>query len=181
MSPTTVLRSDDAPPFVQNRPTRAQESTSGHLNPWVTEPNLDLPLTNLLADHAPQPWPALLRLPTVLSAYEERVATLREYGEADGITLRAASEGAFLNFIKSNAYTRQASLVLLDNGNLRAVWKSDDGSHVGVQFRGGQAASYVIFKRRDHGAETSRVAGKDTLDGVRGQIRAFGLEQLMSG
>ncbi|WP_419934132.1 hypothetical protein [Candidatus Palauibacter sp.] len=147
----------------------------------MTEPNLDLPLTNLLADHAPQPWSALLRLPTVLSAYEERVATLREYGEADGITLRAASEDAFLNFIKSNAYTRQASLVLLDNGNLRAVWKSDDGSHVGVQFRGGQAAGYVIFKRRDHGAETSRVAGKDTLDGVRGQIRAFGLEKLMRG
>ena len=132
-------------------------------------------------EHSSQPWPALLRLPTVLSAYAERVATLREYGEADGITLRAESEDAFLNFIKSNAYTRRASLVLLDNGNLRAVWKDDDGRHVGVQFRGGQAASYVIFKRRDHGAETSRVAGKDTLDGVRGQIRAFGLEKLMSG
>ena len=106
---------------------------------------------------------------------------LREYGESDGITLKTDSEAAFSNFIKSNAYTRRASLVLLDNGNLRAVWKDDDGSHIGIQFHGGQVASYVVFKRRDHGADISRVAGTDTLDGVRGQIRAFGLDKLMSG
>lgn len=181
MSAITVLRSDDAPPFVRHRRTSAQESTSDDLSPWVPPSNLDLILAKLLAHHAPQPWSTLPRLLTVLKAYGERVAELQEYGEADGITLRAESKAAFSSFIKSNAYARRASLVLLDNGNLRAVWKDDDGSHVGVQFHGGQVASYVIFKRRGHGADISRVAGKDTLDGVRGQIRAFGLDGLVSG
>ncbi len=176
-----VLRFDDAPPFVRHRRTSAQESTSDDLSPWVPPPNLDLILTRLLAHHAPQPWSALPGLLTALKAYGERVAELQEYGEADGVTLRAESEAAFLSFVKSNAYAGRASLVLLDNGNLRAVWKDDDGSHVGIQFHGRQVASYVIFKRRAHGAETSRVAGKDTLDGVRGQIRAFGLDKLVSG
>lgn len=118
---------------------------------------------------------------TVLDAYRERIATLREYGQADGVALRTESEAAFFEFIKSNAYARRAFLVILDNGNLRAVWQDDDGGHVGVQFHGEQVASCVIFKRRAHGAETSRVAGKDTLDGVREQIRAFGLDGLVSG
>ena len=179
--PTTVLQSNDAPSFVRYRPTRVQEPSWPALTRLVANLTAKRMQASLLAGYAPQPWAALERLPTVLDAYRERVAKLREFGEADGITLRRESEAAFFDFIKSNAYTGKASLVLLDNGNLRAVWKDDDGSHVGVQFHGEEIASCVIFKRRTRGAEVSRVAGKDTLDGVRKQIRVFGLDGLVSG
>lgn len=181
MSRTTVLRSADTPPFVKYSSTPVEESPSVDVSRLVMQLALNHMRTRLLAGHAPQPWSTLPKLLAVLKAYGERVAELREYGEADGITLREESEAAFSSFIKSNAYARRASLVLLDNGNLRAIWKADDGSHVGVQFHGGEVASYVIFKRRDRGADISRVAGTDTLDGVRGQIRAFGLDELVSG
>lgn len=176
----TVLRSPDAPPFVTYRDT----SREGPEARPFRLPSRSAPAysrTNLLIDHEPHPWSALSRLPDALNAYRQRVAVLREYGEEDGITLSTASQTAFSDFVKSNAYPRRASLVLLDNGNLRATWRGDDGSHVGIQFRGGQDASYVIFKRRQGGTDVSRVAGKDTLHGVRKQIRAFGLEALMAG
>ena len=181
MSPRTVLRSAGAPSFVKYGSIRFQESSSVELSRLVMQPAPGRMRTRLLAGHTPQRGSALPGLLAVLKAYGERVAELREYGEADGITLRAESEAAFSSFIKSNTYARRASLVLLDNGNLRAVWKDDEGSQVGVQFHGGQVASYVIFKRRDHGEGISRVADTDTLDGVRGQIRAFGLDALVSG
>lgn len=181
MSPRTVLRSDGAPSFVKYSSIRVQGSSSVDLSRLEMQLAPSRMRTRLLAGLTPQRGSALPRLLAVLKAYGERVAELREYGEADGIILRAESEAAFLSFIKSNAYARRAFLVLLDNGNLRAIWKDDDGSHVGVQFHGGQVASYVIFKRRDHGADISRVAGTDTLDGVRAQIRGFGFGELMSG
>ena len=98
----------------------------------------------------------------------------------DGITLNALSAEEFYLFVKSAPYTRRASLVLIDNGNLRAAWRGDDGSHVGVQFHGEQSASYVIFKRRPSTSDVSRVSGKDTLDGVKRQIHVFGLETLLN-
>ena len=175
----TVLRSDDAPSFVTYGSTQIQESLD--LSRLATQQAPRRTRPRLLVRLAPPPWLLVEGLAMVLNAYRERIATLRQYGQADGVTLRTESEAAFFDFIKSNAYTGRASLVLLDNGNLRAVWKDDDGNHVGVQFHGQQVASYVIFKRQAHGAETDRVVGKVTLDRVRQQIRAFGLDGLVSG
>ena len=175
----TVLRCDDAPSFVTYGSIRIREPLDlSRLAPQQAPGHRRMSLRVRLA---PSPWLLVKGPPSGLNSYRERIATLREHGQADGVTLRAESEAAFFDFIKANAYARKASLVLLDNGNLRAVWKDDDGGHVGVQFHGGRVASYVIFRRRDHGAAVSRVAGKDTLDGVRKQIRAFGLDGLVSG
>ena len=71
------------------------------------------------------------------------------------------------------------SMILVDNGNLRAVWDGNDGEHFGLQFVGSHALQYVIFRRRTGSSHISRVAGNDTLDGVKRQIRAFELEALL--
>lgn len=121
-----------------------------------------------------------MKLQAVIDVYEVRIKALRCEGEIDGMTLDASSEEDFYSFVKSAPYTRRASLVLMDNGNLRAVWRNDDGSHVGVQFRGEQSASYVIFKRRSSTPDVSGVSGTDTLEGVNGKIHAFGLDTLLN-
>ena len=137
--------------------------------------------TNLSIEHSSSPpFHTLTELLAVINAYQDRIEVLRCEGEVDGFTLNASSEEDFYLFVKSAPFTRRASLVLIDNGNLRAVWRSNDGSHLGVQFRGGQAASYVIFKPRSSTPDFSRVSGTDTLDGVKRQIHAFGLETLLS-
>ena len=139
------------------------------------------PLTNLLIKPCSlSQFHTFRELQSVINAYQDRIKVLRREGEVDGITLNTPSEEDFYLFVKSAPYTRRASLVLIDNGNLRAVWRGDDGNHVGVQFRGGQSASYVIFKHRSSTADVSRVSGKDTLDGVKQQIHTFGLETLLN-
>ena len=111
--------------------------------------------------------------------YRNRIAELREYGVEDGVTVNLASERDFWSFVKSLPATRPGSLVLMDNGNLRAVWKGDRGSHLGLQFLGDQMIQYVIFKQRPGVSKVSRVAGADTFDGIKRQIDAFELKSLV--
>ena len=70
-------------------------------------------------------------------------------------------------------------MVLMDNGNLRAVWKDEKGTHLGLQFLGEGMVQYVIFKRRSRSRPISRIAGRDTLEGFKHQIDAFQLHSLL--
>ena len=116
----------------------------------------------------------------IFDEYSARIDVLRSDGEFEEITLEAASERDFWYFVKSKSFTRRAQLVLMDSGNLRAVWKSPEGAHLGLQFLGRRKVEYVIFKRRPATSDVSRVAGVDTLDGVARQIDAFDLASLVN-
>ena len=111
-----------------------------------------------------------------LHAYHQRIDTLRSDAEIEGFAVNNASEENFWSFIGSLPSARKAELVLMDNGNFRAVWKDKKGSHLGVQFLGKQMAEYVIFKQRPEAESVSRVAGIDTLEGVITQLQAFDLD-----
>ncbi len=114
-------------------------------------------------------------------AYRQRIDELSRRGIEEGISLSEASERDFWAFVGAPVTARRAGLVLMDNGNLRAVWKGDDGSHLGIHFLGGQSVRYVIFKRRLASTQISRVAGIDTFEGIKKQIRAFDLTSLVHG
>lgn len=114
-----------------------------------------------------------------LQAYRVRIEELRADAAQDGYGLNAASERDFWYFIRSEPFIRKGNLVLMDNGNLRAVWKGECGTHIGIQFFGGSTVQYVIFKRRAAVGATSRVAGRDSLEGVKLQLEAFGLRPLI--
>jgi hypothetical protein len=107
--------------------------------------------------------------------YSLRIEVLRSDAEDDGFVLNEASERDFWHYIRSVPFAQKAGLVLVDNGDLRAVWKGDDESHLGIQFLGNQWVEYVIFKRRPSTIDVARVASRDTLDGVKRQIDAFDL------
>ena len=117
--------------------------------------------------------------PKARQTYRNRIAELREYGVEDGVTVNLASEKDFWAFVKSLPAARPGSLALMDNGNLRAVWKGKGESHLGLQFLGGRMVEYVIFKRRPRAGKVSRVAGADTFDGIKRQIDAFDLSALL--
>ena len=112
-------------------------------------------------------------------AYTQRIEELRNEAALDGIEVNGASERDFWSFVRLGDPDRRAGVMLLDNGNLRAVWKGDDSTRVGIQFLGGGRAEYVIFKRRPVTTDISRVAGSDTLEGVQRQIHAFDLTSLI--
>ena len=112
-------------------------------------------------------------------SYLERIAYLRHVAAEDNYCVRADSESDFWRFVRSAPGIRRGNLVLVDNGNLRAVWKARDGSHLGLQFLGRGMLQYVIFRKREGADEMSRVAGTDCIQGVKRQIDDFGLASLL--
>lgn len=114
-----------------------------------------------------------------LQAYKARIEVLRADAAQDGYGLNAASERDFWHFIHSEPFIRKGNLVLMDNGNLRAMWKGEGGSHIGLQFLGGRTVQYVIFTRRAAAGAASRVAGRDSIDGVRLQLESFDLRPVI--
>ena len=116
---------------------------------------------------------------SALDAYTSRIAYLRDEATRDGYGLNKRSERDFRQFLRSRPYMRKGDLVLMDNGNLRAIWKDERGGRFGMQFLGGSMAQYVIFRRRRADRAISRVAGRDSLEGVARQIDAFQLHSLL--
>ena len=114
-------------------------------------------------------------------AYHFRLEKLRQDAELEDITINEVSEVAFLSFVRATPFGQRAQLVVMDNGNLRAIWKGNEASHVGIHFRGSNWAEYVIFKRRTALGSVSRTAGIDTLEGIKRQIDAFDLTALVYG
>ena len=113
-------------------------------------------------------------------AYTQRIEQLHNEAALDGLEVNRASERDFWSFVRPGDSNRRAGLVLMDNGNLRAIWKSDDGSRVGLQFLGDGRAEYVLFSRLPASAEISRVAGVDTLQAIERKIPASDLISLVN-
>lgn len=112
--------------------------------------------------------------------YKSRIAMLCAEGEHDETILNPDSERDFWRFVESNPFMRKAQLVLLENGNLRAIWKNGPDKHLGLQFLGGEMGQYVIFTQRPHTSKVSRVAGRDSLDALKKEIiDAYDLQQLL--
>lgn len=116
---------------------------------------------------------------TKFQAYSVRVSELRHISENDGYSLSLISESDFWLFVGLETRLRKGNLVLMDNGNLRAVWKDNEGNRVGLQFLGEGMVQYVIFKRRESTKPISRVSGRDTLTGLRAIFKAFELDSML--
>ena len=114
-----------------------------------------------------------------LVSYKLRIEDLQHEAELDGYALNGKSETDFWKFVRSAPDFRRGSLVLIDNGNLRAIWENEQDSHLGLQFLGDDMVQYVIFRRRETARKLSRVAGRDTIGGVSRQIEAFDLGSLL--
>ena len=92
--------------------------------------------------------------------YNDRLRILREQAALDGFFINHDSLEGFKDFFKNNPLVRRGRLVLLENGNLRAVWKGENEAHVGLQFLSKWTVQYVIFARRQPSVITSRVTWK---------------------
>ncbi|MXZ55381.1 MAG: hypothetical protein F4077_04705 [Gammaproteobacteria bacterium] len=112
-------------------------------------------------------------------SYIARVEKLRAFVTQEGSVLNQGSEYDFWLFVLKEFEIRRGNVVVTHNGNLRLVWKDSLGTHLGLQFLGGEEVQFVIFKRRGTSRVTSRVAGRDTIEGVKNQISSFELNTLL--
>ena len=129
--------------------------------------------------HDPEIKARVQRYRDTVSAYKKRIRMLTEQAELDGYSLRQPSKAAFLEFLEKNPLISRGRLVLMENGNLRAVWKDENGTHIGLQFLNNRSIQYVIFKQRETSAPVSRVYGRDTMKGISKQIDAFDLDDVL--
>lgn len=113
--------------------------------------------------------------------YKKRINYLLELAkEEEDLDLNPQSQEDFWLFINSIPLIRKGGLVLLDNGDLRALWKDDDGAHIGLQFRGAGEVEYVIFSRSLPTGDEKHQYGRGNFDLVKNQIREYNLWSLMS-
>ena len=115
--------------------------------------------------------------------YEARIMELRGFAEDDE-DIEAVNENSisdFWSFMEDNPYLRRAGLALLDNGDLRAVWRENDGNNVGLEFLGDESILYVMFRRYPDGRETERDAGITTFDGIVGKLQDLDLLSFVNG
>lgn len=121
----------------------------------------------------------LANLPDTVSAYDDRIAVLEEQAYSEGYFLNSGSKETLQNFFRNSPIIRVGRLALLENGNLRAVWKGQDPSHIGLQFLDNGLIQYVLFKQRRADLPVSRAYGRDTPLGVLQQIFAFELGEIL--
>ncbi len=153
-------------------------------------PNLESTSTNPIWDDSQnaKAWPLANSLAMIESkeletrrTYQRRIKELERFGALDNIAPNSDSKKDFWHFVTSEPAVCKAGLVLLDNGNLRAVWKGSDKSRIGMEFRGGRMIRYVIFKYSPAGKSVRRIVGTATLDEVKQQICKLDLKQLVYG
>lgn len=113
--------------------------------------------------------------PDPIRQYRLRIAQLREYGLEDGFDLNEASRDDFRRFVESIPAMRRASLILKDNGNLRANWLDDGIGQAGIEFFGDGMAEFVFYDEPNDVWE----AGMGALNDVKERIKSFGLAKLV--
>ena len=102
----------------------------------------------------------------------QRIELLKEIGEEEKIAYNVNSEQDLWHFLKRLSFIKTPTLFLLDNGNLRAVWKGDGGKHIGLQFLGSEQIQFVIFSRRREHNNMARIRGRDDFAGITRQLDA---------
>ena len=111
--------------------------------------------------------------------YVERIETLKELASEEGYDLDESSYNNFHKFLEKYPRLVHADLVLLDNGNLRAIWKGENGAEVGLQFLNDSRVQYVLFNEFGPNCVESRPYGKGGFEETMKKIKEFDLDKIM--
>ncbi len=113
------------------------------------------------------------------TAWGKRIEDLRSWAEEDGDPFRSESERDFWAFVEATPDVRRGGLVLVCNGNLRAVWDGDAGASVGLQFLGNGVVQYVLFRRGSDVDQRWPEGGRDDFDGFMRRVHSLDLESVV--
>jgi hypothetical protein len=111
---------------------------------------------------------------------ESRLRELRIDAESNGDAFSDASVNELRAFLDSLPLARRPAVFLLDNGNLRALWKNEAKEQIGLQFLGNGAVQFVIFSQRQNAGDMAREAGVRPLSAVRALIAEMDGERLLT-
>jgi hypothetical protein len=110
-----------------------------------------------------------------------RIGDLKRSGAEEGLPWSPASEDDFWAFVSLWPTLREPGLILMDNGNLRAVWRNAAGEQVALEFRGYRQVYFVFFARRPEGPPMARSVGEDSVARIGEKIAGDNLTGLLRG
>jgi hypothetical protein len=123
-----------------------------------------------------------LRIENVKQAVLSRLKDLHEIALDEELSIRGASESDFRDLVIDRFKpTNRPAVSLLENGNLRAVWKDQGGQQVGLQFRGDGWAQYVFFALTYPEGTLSTSVGRIKLSSALALIKDWRLSGLLFG
>jgi len=115
------------------------------------------------------------------SAVLSRLNELKNEAKTEDLAFSERSEHDFFKFLLLFPQILDPFLFLLDNGNLRALWKNGDGEQVGLQFRGSEIVQYVIFVRSTESEPLIQAAGREAITNIERVIKAHDAAKLIFG
>jgi hypothetical protein len=115
------------------------------------------------------------------SRLHARIGELKRLGAEEGLPWSPESEDDFWAFVSLWPRLREPGLVLMDNGNLRAMWRNAAGEQVALEFRGYRQVYFVFFARRPEGPPMARSVGEDSVVRINEKIAGDNLTGLLRG
>ncbi len=88
----------------------------------------------------------------IRDAVTERLNALVHDLSDEDRSVNPTSRKDFLNFVHATPFASKPAIAILENGNVRALWREPAGGQVGLQFLGEQIIQFVIIyaDRRFH-------------------------------
>ena len=110
---------------------------------------------------------------------EERLRELHVDALRNADPFSESSLADLRSFLSLTPLTERPSIFLLDDGNLRAVWRNAAKEQVGLQFLGNGVVQFVIFVQRRNPPIMSRTAGIDGLANIWTRITDSACNRLL--
>ena len=109
-----------------------------------------------------------------------RLKTLHEVAVEEGMSIAQASEDDLRRYLLDQLKPAvRPAISLLENRNLRALWKDAAGQQIGLQFRGNAWVQYVIFARSIPERAIKTYVGREKIADVLPLIEHAGLRALI--
>ena len=111
--------------------------------------------------------------------YAERIETLKEQAIEDGYVLDESSYNNFHKFLEKFPRLVRADLVLLENGELVAIWNGENGTEVGLQFQKDSRVQYILFNGIYSNCADSILHGMGGYEETMKKIKKYDFDKIM--
>jgi hypothetical protein len=117
---------------------------------------------------------------TIEGQIEDRLRELRVDAQLEGEPFSEESVVDLRQFIQSVGVTNGPAIFLMDNGNIRTLWRDADGQQVGLQVLGTRRVQFVIFSQRENPKMMMRAYGIDSLVEINARLIHDRVDRLLA-
>ncbi len=134
-------------------------------------------MESTLADSGIHAWTDQLN--SVAMSCRQRIRELDDFARGEGSRVNPASEDTFWHFLLRNPFGAEPGLVLLNSGNLRAIWGDMRPTHVGLQFLPDNQIQYVVFARSPSSPRVMRGRGRAEIANIPKLLDSYGVADVL--